>query len=232
MSILPDNLVLPANKLRPQRLSNGVLQKQDKREKLVGYELLRVLNGMKVGYDLDYTLDSNRLLNAYVPINRKIRNYTPSERQMIEDIFTLAQTNSMYYVPAENRNWAIYFLEENTNLGMLLAFYLIKVHGNYLGKVPQINGLSITAELSSIPRSLVSDYVISRLQGYSLEDIEANIFCYRNGTNIQEQRRINRANYLFIQQAGNKLINDMQQSDAFSRFVTEHPPQLLTISTI
>ena len=42
--------------------------------------------------------------------------------------------NDVYFIPAGNQNWAVYFLEENTNSGLLLDFYLrvaktIKMYG-------------------------------------------------------------------------------------------------------
>lgn len=235
--ILPDHLILHPNKIRPRRLANGRIQKLDRLENLVGYELLRVMNGKKVGYTLDYTIASNRNINAYVPVTRKIRNFTPNERNNIEDILSLAEANSMYYIPAEGPGLAIYFFEENTNLGMLLAFYLTRVYGKYITLVPTGNGTP--AKIGSLQhrvllnnRTRVSDYIISRLQGYELDDIEANIYCYKNGQNIVELRRLNRANFQYIQQAGNALINDMQQSEAFTKFVQKYPPRLLTIPPI
>lgn len=206
--VLLDEFRIDERFIVPPKIRNGTFAPIHPLQNLINYELLLVLNGKAVGYTLDFTKDINRRINAYQYYNRKQR-FTDGERQQIDDIFTLSETNGMLFVPAETDNWGIYFLEENTNKGMLLAYFLRRFNTG----------------------TLVANYIISRLQGYEIEDIEANLFCYRNGTNLVEERRRNERNLNHIINTGNRFINKIQQSQGFINFVTRNPPQPFSLNS-
>lgn len=195
-NIIPDEFRLDPVHLRPPKLRDGTFRPISPYEHLVNHELLLVLNGKPVGYTLDFSIESNRNLDTFEFDNRTLE-YSEADRENISDIFSLATLNNIKFVSAGNPSWGVYFQEENINKALLLDFYLRRFN----------------------QRTVVSSYIISRLQGHDPLDIEANIFCYRNGENIVQRRQENANNYNYIMNIGNQRIREIQESTGFQEYL-------------
>ena len=178
--ILPEEYKLSKNAIRPERLSNGVLQPRLRLQHLLNYELLLVLNGKRIGYTINFNIPTNRTISFYDYYNNRFI-YTETDKNQIEEIFRLADLNGMQMIPTDGVDgrytarpfWATYFLPPAKEDAIFLSYYLQKYN----------------------PNTVVSNYIIGLLQGYSLLDIEANIFCYKNGQNIIQLRKDNKSNF-------------------------------------
>ena len=196
-NVLPDRLQLNPIFLRPPKIRNGSFRPISPYENLLNNELLLVLNSKPVGYTLDFSLESNRGITGY-EFDNSFRLYNAQNRQDMNDIFQLAEVNEVLFVRAtRNPGWAVYFQEENANQALVLNFFL----KNYDAT------------------SKVGAYIVARLQGYTIPDIEANLFCYQNGQNIVELRALNANNLAYIVQRGNELINQIQESQGFLKYL-------------
>lgn len=197
MNALPQRFQLDPIFLRPRKIRDGSLRPLSPYENLLNNELLLVLNGKPVGYTLDFSVETNLGITGFEFDNSFIL-YNQQNRDDMNNIFQLAEDNELFFVKASNNpNWAIYFQEENANQALVLDFFL----KNYR------------------TTSKVNAYIISRLQGFNIQDIEANIFCYQNGQNIIEMRAERENNLNAIIQNGNNIINKIQNSQSFIKYL-------------
>jgi len=195
-NIVPDKFKLDPVFLRSPILRDGTFRPVSPYENLINNELLLVLNGKTVGYTLDFSVDSNLAVRTY-EFDNSTKKYSATDLENINDIFALAELNEMYFVSAGLNNWAIYFHEANTNQALLLDFYLRRFNS----------------------KTLISAYIIGRLQGWAVLDIEANLFCFRNGQNIVERRSELANNMNYIVSMGNRRINEIQNSQEFNKYL-------------
>ena len=197
MNILPTPFQLDPIFIRPLKIRNGSFRPLSPYENLLNNELLLVLNNKPVGYTLNFSIASNLGITGYEYDNSFIP-YTAQDRQEMNDIFQLAETNGMFFIKdVKNPTFAIYFQENNSNSAFVLGYFL----RNYT------------------PNTKVGAYVVARLQGFDIPDIEANLFCYQNGQNIVELRTLNANNLEYIVQRGNELINQIQESKGFIQYL-------------
>jgi len=195
-NILPDRFRLDPVCLRPPILRDGSFRPICRYNNLINNELLLILNGKPTGYTLNFAVPENLAIREYDFDNSR-RVYSETDIENINDIFALSEVNDMLFVVANQPSWAVYFQEANINKGLLLAFYLQRFN----------------------PNTLVSKYIIGRLQGWSILDIEANLFCFRNGQNIVELRELYANNMNYIVSIGNQRINEIQQSNGFQEYL-------------
>jgi len=197
VSILPDKFVLDPIYIAPPRLRDGTDRPDSQYSYLLNYELLLVLNGKSVAYTLNFTVPSNLAIESYRADGSTIP-YSATDIANMNDIFALAELNDLYFIRAsKNPDWAIYFKLENLNKALLLDYFL----------------------RSYKPDTLLSQYIVFRLHGYELRDIEATLFSYRNGQNIVALRAQNARNFAYIVAKGDQLIQDLEISCRYLKYL-------------
>ena len=196
-SVIPEKFVLHQIYLTPPRLRDGSDRPVSKYSHLLNYELLLVLNGKPVGYTLNFAVPSNLTIDSYIMQGMRVK-YTEGDISNMNDIFTLVELNGLYFIKSSsNANLALYFKLENLNRALLLDFFY----------------------QSYKPDTLLSRFIGYRLNDYTLKDIEANLFSYRNGQNIVALRAQNAKNYAYIIAKGDQLIADLRISAKYLRYL-------------
>lgn len=196
-SILPNKFILDPIYIAPPRLRDGTDRPESQYSHLLNYELLLVLNGKPIAYTLNFAVPSNLAIESYRS-DGSIISYSTTDIANMNDIFALAELNDLYFIRAsKNPNWAIYFKLENLNKALLYDFFL----------------------RSYKPDTLLSQYIVFRLQGYDLRDIEANLYSYRNGQNIVALRAQNARNFTYIVAKGDQLIKDLEISCRYLKYL-------------